>query len=110
MSKTIKIPKYPDRFDDSSNDVDVDDDRINEWILKCRVNLEGTEPGEYRYIASGNTLVMVIHHEDEYYYIVTKCYADASEVISEETVKVKIPHTAPWRKWFRKKHSSKLSK
>lgn len=88
MSKKINIPKYPDdfyQFNNDDNDV-VDDKRINDWIHECRMDLDGTEPGNFYMISSGNTFVLLIHHDDEYYYVVSKGYADASEDIEATTV------------------------
>ena len=103
----IKIPVYPDGFFDFSDGVDISDVQINQWLEEARTNLEYADAGEFAYICSGNTLVIVLKHEDEYRYVVTKAYADASEDRYRETRAIKKPCAllARWRKRLRKNNT-----
>lgn len=77
-NKNIKFPKD---FHNSKNGVDINDERINEWIEKCVNYLKNDsecENGGFSYIGSGNTLVIVFNHADDnkYYCVVTQNYFD----------------------------------
>ena len=110
MFKEIRIPVYPRGFYDFSDGVDVDNDTINDWIERCRVELEDKEPGEFSMIQSGNSFVLVSKQHNGYYYVVSKGYQDAFEDFqAEATKRVKVPDSHCWAKRIWQKLTGTIS-
>ncbi len=72
---------YPEDFDLFTNAVVISAEKINQWIKEAVDYLE-SEPNEYSYYtASGNTIVIVFKHHEEYHIIVSDKYADCNVLI-----------------------------
>lgn len=75
-SKNIEFPKHFFR----PSGVNIEDEEIQEWVRGClKVAKETDEPyGYFVRTGSGNTQVILLSYENEYYITVTKDYYETS--------------------------------
>lgn len=75
---TLDNISYPFDFykigDDSLHLTDTD---INEYIQECIKFLKKYPDEPYKYIGTGDSLIIVFNHEDEYIFIVAKNYEES---------------------------------
>lgn len=75
-SSNVEFPKHFYRF----NGVDIDNERIQEWIRKCLKEAEESDEqyGYFLHAGTGNSAVILMAYEDEYNIIVAKNYYELS--------------------------------
>ena len=66
--------RFPTSYHNFVNGVDIIDEEIDKWVKECVEWFEKYPDEPYKYIASGNTFVIVLNLEDEYSIIVAKNY------------------------------------
>lgn len=71
-------PKYPRDFFDFTNGVDVNNNKIQEWIDDCVNHLRNNKSDTYSFVSSGNTFVFSFKSEgdNEIVTIVAKKYSE----------------------------------
>lgn len=76
----IQFPEDFYQFGTSDHAVKIDDEEINERIQKCLEALEENKKdyGVFHYIGSGDSVVIVVKHEDEYVVFICKDYYEAA--------------------------------
>ena len=78
---TLDNISYPFDFykigDNDNEVVHLTDSDINEYIQECIKFLKEYPDEPYRYIGTGDSLIIVFNHEDEYYFVVAKNYENA---------------------------------
>lgn len=72
--KTKVVPEYPNDFSNKLGSFVIPEDRIQEYIEDLAQ--ENPKPGEFRYISSGDTIVLRLEKEDETRYIVARNYEE----------------------------------
>lgn len=78
---TLDNISYPSDFYQYGNHdfgLNLSDEEINKRIKKCIDFLKFNPNMDYKCIGSGDTFIIVFNHDDEYYFVVAKNYADAS--------------------------------
>lgn len=76
---TLDNISYPFDFYQYKNDdscLKLSDEEINNYIKKCVDFLKYNPNEPYKYIGTGDSLIIVFNHEDEYYFVVAKNYED----------------------------------
>jgi hypothetical protein len=76
-SSNIEFPKHFYHFSDG---VDINNERIQEWVRNCLKQAEeaGEQYGYFLHTGTGNTAVILMVYEDEYNIIVAKNYYELS--------------------------------
>ena len=77
---TLDNISYPFDFykcGNSNSCVNLSDEEINNYIKKCVDFLKYNPNEPYKYIGTGDSLIIVFNHEDEYYFVVAKNYENA---------------------------------
>lgn len=71
-SQNIEFPKHFYKF----KGVDIDDQQIQKWVSECLKCMEESDEsyGCYTFVGSGNSMVFVFKHEDDYSVYVAKNY------------------------------------
>ena len=62
----------------SDNAVDIEDEKIQEYVRKCLEKVENDPECEFYITGTGNTVVIALKFEDEYDVYVTKRYYECS--------------------------------
>lgn len=70
--------EFPKHFSCFKNGVDIKDNTINNWIKDSIKWLEENPNEPYRYIGTGNSIMIIFNHNDEYYIVVAKNYFDVT--------------------------------
>lgn len=76
---TLDNISYPFDFYQYKNDgscLKLSDEEINNYIKKCVDFLKYNPNEPYKYIGTGDSLIIVFNQEDEYYFVVAKNYED----------------------------------
>ena len=76
-SSNVEFPKH---FYNFGNGVDIDNERIQEWVRNCLKKAEESEEpyGYFLHTGTGNSVVILMVYEDEYNIIVAKNYYELS--------------------------------
>ena len=70
--------KFPNDYYHYIKGVEIDNDTINGWVKESIEWFEKYPDEPFKYIGSGDSVVIVFNHEDEYYIVVAKNYFDIS--------------------------------
>lgn len=76
---TLDNISYPFDFykcGDSNSCLNLSDEEINKYIKECIDFLKYNPNEPYKYIGTGDSLIIVFNHENEYYFVVAKNYED----------------------------------
>jgi len=68
---------YPDVFFDFSEGVDISEEKIRNWLMEVKEELEANnKERDFTYIKSGNTVVIGFKEDDQYEFVVCKDYKE----------------------------------
>ena len=62
---------------DSNSCLNLSDEEINNYIKKCVDFLKYNSNEPYKYVGTGDSLIIVFNHKDEYYFVVAKNYEES---------------------------------
>lgn len=72
----IQFPAHFYRFGTKDGAVDIEDERIQQWVRECLDKIKQNDNTDFWVAGSGNTKVVVLNYIDQYEVIVAKNYWD----------------------------------